>query len=169
MEGSRKHCRVDRDLDDDRESLYYVVFSKGRDNTQDSDMIFQEKDLKSLTDLGLLMCSRYMISEDGVSRNEIWRNTEQSAVIGILDQYYINAGMPKALFDGLLFLIQDPFAIDRIFRQLQKIKYTSAKCYHSDANMTLTMEVDTADEYYSEYLSIFMTETNDDKDVENHE
>ena len=107
------------------------------------------------------MCSTFELDMTGVSRNEIWTNDTKKESIERIDQFYIDAGMPKPAFDGLLFEIQsdDPFAIDRIFRQLQK-KYTTAKYYRSDANIILC-DTETV---YSEYLSIFMNE--DDKDDE---
>jgi hypothetical protein len=152
-----------------KEKFYYGMFSKGRENTEDADMKFKESDLNGLIDLGLLMCSRLVLPPPTeqyaphVFRNEIWTNENRKESIDRIDQFYIDAGFQtKPGFEGLLFQIRDddPFAIDRVFKALKKINYTSAENYHSDANIILCDN----DTVRAEYLSIFMKEDEDDED-----
>ena len=148
----------------DRQKKYYAVFSKGRENTQDSDMMFDGDDLEILKGLGLLMCSRFSYGTTGTFRRELWANVDKRDSIEVLDQCYINIGFPKPVFDGLLFEIpyDSPFAVNKIFNRLITIGYTDPKAdqttYCSDTNFILCDKP----ELYVEFLSIFMMETFDD-------
>lgn len=99
--------------------------------------------LQPLIDLGMLMISQrgYLNHPMRLQRKILWQREGDEAqdLLDTFDAFYVKAGMNVPVLEGALFLVNDPFAIEQIFCEMQKLRYTDQQMSHyvSDGNMEL--------------------------------
>ena len=103
--------------------------------------------LQPLIDLGMLMISQFHYPEGELrlERKILWQrpgygSDETEVMLNTFDSFYTKAGMPIPVLEGALFVLpQDPFAIEQIFSELQKIGYTPQKMLHYERGAYLQL------------------------------
>ena len=124
--------------------------------------------LQPLINLGMLMISQYNYLNDPMrlERKILWKRpgSEAESMLEIFDAFYLKAGLPVPVLEGALFVVDDPFTIDQIFCEMQKLKYSEKRMTHymSGAKLELSQGQLLDARYMS--FKIFLDDEDDDED-----